>query len=256
MSSILSGDKRVEGGFGEVGSRVVGAIDDETISEEDIRLGRFRNATVEEYLVDWRYPMADYISFRRYWLRDFSYEAGVWRANAQGVVSQLKKRIGRLHKKRCGLELGAGYTCKADIVTRSVYYVEVATVTANYQLTIDTSDLVAKARFDYIATTYGNGTIFDDNWFNFGVCEFITGEGAGQRYSINDSSDPGNGVDKNVDLIQSPPFTIAAGDRVNLIVGCDRLFSTCRDKFSNAVNFGGYPTLPGTDKLLNNPAFV
>ena len=27
--------------------------------------------------------------------------------------------------------------------------------------------------------------------------------------------------------------------------GCDKLFTTCRDRFQNAVNFRGFPHMPG-----------
>lgn len=44
------------------------------------------------------------------------------------------------------------------------------------------------------------------------------------------------------------PFrTLQVGNQVQLFAGCDRTATTCRDKFSNIVNFGGHPLIP----LLN-----
>lgn len=34
------------------------------------------------------------------------------------------------------------------------------------------------------------------------------------------------------------------GDDVQIVAGCDRTVMTCRDKFSNVENFGGYPLIP------------
>jgi len=34
---------------------------------------------------------------------------------------------------------------------------------------------------------------------------------------------------------------------VTLTVGCDKSFSTCRDKFLNPLNFRGFPQMPGSD---------
>lgn len=46
-------------------------------------------------------------------------------------------------------------------------------------------------------------------------------------------------------LIVDVPFTtLAPGDVVNIVPGCDGLPTTCRDKFANIVNFGGHPDLP------------
>jgi uncharacterized phage protein (TIGR02218 family) len=41
------------------------------------------------------------------------------------------------------------------------------------------------------------------------------------------------------------PFTSAvAGDSISATAGCDRLRSTCKDKFNNLPNHGGYPWIP------------
>ncbi|MNL82394.1 hypothetical protein D3C87_2097670 [compost metagenome] len=34
---------------------------------------------------------------------------------------------------------------------------------------------------------------------------------------------------------------------MTVTVGCDKGFSTCRDRFANAVNFRGFPHMPGSD---------
>lgn len=42
-----------------------------------------------------------------------------------------------------------------------------------------------------------------------------------------------------------PP--IGAGDAFALVAGCDHSFATCKAKFANALNFRGFPHLPGND---------
>lgn len=32
--------------------------------------------------------------------------------------------------------------------------------------------------------------------------------------------------------------------------GCDKRFTTCRNKFGNGVNFRGFPHLPGNDFII------
>ena len=44
---------------------------------------------------------------------------------------------------------------------------------------------------------------------------------------------------------------IAAGDAFTLRAGCDKQFATCRAKFANAVNFRGFPHMPGDDFVLS-----
>jgi uncharacterized phage protein (TIGR02218 family) len=33
----------------------------------------------------------------------------------------------------------------------------------------------------------------------------------------------------------------------SVLAGCDKAFSTCKKKFDNALNFRGFPHLPGND---------
>ena len=35
-----------------------------------------------------------------------------------------------------------------------------------------------------------------------------------------------------------------------LTAGCDKRFSTCREKFANPLNFRGFPHMPGNDFAL------
>ncbi len=45
------------------------------------------------------------------------------------------------------------------------------------------------------------------------------------------------------------PFALAdsAGRRFIVTAGCDKQFATCQAKFANAVNFRGFPHMPGND---------
>ncbi len=47
------------------------------------------------------------------------------------------------------------------------------------------------------------------------------------------------------------PKPIQAGDALHHHGGCDKQLVTCRDRFSNAVNFGGFPQMPGNDFALS-----
>ena len=37
---------------------------------------------------------------------------------------------------------------------------------------------------------------------------------------------------------------ITTGETMSIFAGCDRTFETCKDKFSNGINFGGCPYIP------------
>ena len=62
--------------------------------------------------------------------------------------------------------------------------------------------------------------------------------------------------DSNVTAVHKAPGDFPggkAGDELTVTAGCDRRFSTCRAKFANAVNFRGFPHIPGNDFVLKAP---
>ena len=72
-----------------------------------------------------------------------------------------------------------------------------------------------------------------------GYLEFITGPCTGLRATVKNVT---NGV--LVELLFSAPQLPEEGDTVRIYQGCDRIHTTCRDKFSNLPNFRGYSYVP------------
>jgi Phage conserved hypothetical protein BR0599 len=48
----------------------------------------------------------------------------------------------------------------------------------------------------------------------------------------------------NVLTIFMPFSNLLVGETIQLVVGCDHTFTTCKAKFSNGRNFGGFPYIP------------
>ena len=57
----------------------------------------------------------------------------------------------------------------------------------------------------------------------------------------------------HMELWQAMAEPIVVGDAFTISAGCDKRFSTCRDRFDNAVNFRGFPHMPGNDFALSYP---
>ena len=55
------------------------------------------------------------------------------------------------------------------------------------------------------------------------------------------------GSPATLELWQPMAQPIAPGDTFIVTAGCDKRFATCRAKFDNAVNFRGFPHIPGND---------
>ncbi len=52
-----------------------------------------------------------------------------------------------------------------------------------------------------------------------------------------------------VTLWEAFPAKPENGTAATITLGCDKRFSTCRDRLGNAENFRGFPSIPGTDTL-------
>ena len=57
-----------------------------------------------------------------------------------------------------------------------------------------------------------------------------------------------------LELWQPMARAVEASDRFHITAGCDKQFSTCQEKFGNALNFRGFPHMPGNDFALSYPS--
>ena len=84
-----------------------------------------------------------------------------------------------------------------------------------------------------------------DGWCTRGLLRFTSGANAGQSVEIR-SHAVRDGV-VSIELWQEPARAMSEGDTVTVTAGCDKQLETCRTKFGNAVNFRGFPHMPGND---------
>ena len=54
-----------------------------------------------------------------------------------------------------------------------------------------------------------------------------------------------------VTLWKAMPGDVVAGDTFDIFAGCDKQFATCKSKYSNHLNFRGFPHIPGPDFALS-----
>lgn len=77
-----------------------------------------------------------------------------------------------------------------------------------------------------------------------------TSTGSGSLYAFGDIEHVTTGERRmviaqlgNVLTLNAPFVAAHVGDSVNIAPGCDHTVQTCRDKFSNVINFGGHPQM-------------
>lgn len=85
--------------------------------------------------------------------------------------------------------------------------------------------------------------------FNYGLLTWTSGLNNGLSMEVKDY----DGDAKRFQLVNSMPFTIQVGDTYSVFQGCDKRFETCETTFNNAINFRGFPLIPGMDQIHRIP---
>ncbi|PZX17706.1 putative phage protein (TIGR02218 family) [Palleronia aestuarii] len=213
-------------------SEALGVISDTGIREEDIAAGRFDGARVSSWLVNWADPRMRALQFRGT-LGEIERAGGAFKAELRGLTETLNAPQGLTYQSVCSTILG-DERCRVDL-SRPAYSTEAAIVA------IQAEKIIALGPLDGYAP----------RWFERGRLVVLSGASKGDVALVK--NDRGTGSARRIEIWESLRGGIAAGDRVRIEAGCDRREETCREKFSNMVNFRGFPHLPGEDWLMAYP---
>lgn len=216
-------------GFAVGGMEVLGALASDRLDPDDLAAGLFDNAEVSVHLVNWSTPSERYL-LRVGRLGEVTREDGTFRAEIRGLAAALDETRGRAFRPTCDADLGDS-RCGVDLDDPA--YRGTAMVTAaNDRRRFTTSGLsdFAKGRFARGRLTWTSGA-------NVGR----TAEVRTHRKELGEAV---------IELWQPMHDAIEAGDGFVVTAGCDKRFSTCREKFANGINFRGFPHMPGNDFAL------
>lgn len=102
----------------------------------------------------------------------------------------------------------------------------------------------ANAQTMIVTDISSNGTTItvDANTFTAGHCiagEMVWEDGGQRRMIISNSGNTFN--------ISSRFSGLAIGSEIECTRGCDHSFTMCKNRFSNGINFGGFPFIPQTN---------
>ena len=213
------------------GHDVAGAFALDGLDEDDLAAGLWDNAAVTVWLVNWQ-DTGERLEIARGNLGEVTREDDAFRVEIRSPGHQLDQTQGRMFSRFCDADLGGG-RCGVDL--------DVAAYTASGEV----SDTDGHRRI----TASGIHT-FKDGWFTHGLLTWISGENAGASVEVKAHT---RGTRVTLSFWQATARPIADGDAFTIRAGCDKLFSTCVDKFDNAVRFRGFPHMPGNDFVLSYP---
>jgi uncharacterized phage protein (TIGR02218 family) len=197
------------------------------ISEEDINGGMLDFAEVRVQIVNYEDLSLGGLWVARGYVGQITVKNDQYVAELRGLSQIAAQNILELYSAGCRFDLGSR-RCQKDVSVGPFF------VTGS--ITSITTD-----RVKFVDTVRTEAT----GYFDYGKITFRTGNNAGIGMEVRTYT---NG-DTSIELWQPMPFTFTVGDTYELVAGCDKTLETCRDKFDNLINHGGFPHLPGEDEL-------
>jgi uncharacterized phage protein (TIGR02218 family) len=219
-------------GLAVTGSDISGALNADELTEADLAAGRYDAAAIEVFIVDWSDPTLKVLLAKGV-LGEVRRAGAAFTAELRSLTHRLAEDFGRLYTATCNADLGDA-RCTIDLTSAA----------------FRGSGTVASLDGAAIFRATGLDT-FAEGAFSAGKVTFTSGANDGLAVEVKSHRVDVGGV--SIELWQQMPEPIAAGDTFTITAGCDKRFATCRDRFNNAVNFRGFPHIPGNDFVVTIP---
>ena len=207
-----------------------GALSSERLSEASLKAGEFDNASVEVFRVNWQAP-DQRILLRKGHLGEVTHGGVGFTAEVRGLAHVLNQPKGRVFQFGCDAVLGDA-RCTVNLETAA--YRSSGTI-----LAVEENRRLIVVGLD----------AYDDGWFARGVLTWTTGNSAGRSAEVKFHRKSSTQV--LIELWREMALAVVDGDDFLIKAGCDKQFSTCQQKFVNAVNYRGFPHIPGDDFVLS-----
>ena len=206
-----------------------GVLTSDRITETDILDGRWDNAAVELWRVNWA-DTGQRVLLRRGAVGQIRRGRMAFVVEVRSLAHVLGQTVGRTFQAGCDARLG---DARCDINLENAIYKGTGVVT----------DLLRDRAF--MASGLAG---FNAGWFTFGTITWTSGANAGRiaEVLVHGLTD----AIATLTLLEAPVRAIVEGDSFIARAGCDKRLATCNAKFANVANFRGFPNIPGQDAVL------
>lgn len=212
---------------------VHGALSSASLNESDLAAGLYDDAQIEIWRVNWS-DISQRVLMRKGNLGEVKRGKSAFAAEMRGLAHILNQPVGRAY----------GYSCDADLGD--------ARCTVNLADPAFSATGAVLAVIDARRFAVAGLSAFAGAWFAGGKLTWASGANAGRAMEVKRHGLAAGLV--TLELWQAMSEAVAAGDAFAISAGCDKQFATCKNKFANAVNFRGYPYMPGNDAVTSYPA--
>lgn len=206
--------------------QIEGAISSDYISDQDILAGKYDEAKIKIFRVNYENPNQKKTTLMSGSIGKILISGNKFIATINGISEKTQQQIVDTFSPSCRAHF-CDHLCK----------LQASDFTAQGRVT---DVIIDKRKFT------DNSLSMPKNYYKNGLITFVCGGNKGISIEVKAS-------DVNeVELFLSAPYEINCGDKYHITAGCDKLFTTCANKFNNTINFRGEPHMPGTNKLLQS----
>jgi len=208
---------------------VSGVFSSAALTDTDLELGRYDDARLTIFRVNW----AD-VSMGKQHLASgiigrVTRTDSAFSAELRGLKHRLQRQATAIFSPHCRARLG-DKKCRVNL--------------AQHQHRMQVVAQTGPTTFTLSDPALPDGTL------NYGTLRWLDGPLTGQDSVILSQT----GMTIDLDAPVKEALTLPLDVRVT--AGCDKRLATCRDVFSNALNYRGEPYVPGVDSLLNYPGLA
>lgn len=221
-----------------------GLIDDDDISEADLRLGFFENANVDLFLAYWADSHIKILPMRTSWVGEIQMDGPKFKVDLRGIAQRLSQTFIQATSLECRWTFADGGEDGSAVHIRAGSNCGCGLTEADW------TDTYTITSLENTYDTFNCGGIPVENYeyyYQWGKCRFTSGENSGVVMEVLYH------FGEQIKLFLPVPYPIQIGDTIELVAGCDKSYSTCGDKFDNKPRFGGEPFLAGTDFITRYP---
>ena len=190
--------------------------------ESDLRGGKFDSATIEVGWTSWAHPEYGKLVTFTGQLGEISWTEEGFKADIVSFMKNLAKNIGIVFTANCRHTMYS--TPKPGLIGS-------CGINPSAYTSSGTTGSVIIPKWKFNVGDLGK----PDGYFSNGSITFTSGLNNGLSTVVKSYS---NGV---IELYLPTAFVIAPGTTFTIRAGCDKTLETCKNKFGNAINFGGFP---------------
>lgn len=203
-----------------------------TFTEGEVNSGYLDGALIELLLVNWA-DTTQFYTLIKGSLGQVERSKNEFKVELRSTKDLFKKNTGRVYSSTCDALLGDA-RCTKNVTTSQFRATAIAVTSVSNNLFIKVASALSS---------------FSSGWFNNGVVAFTSGANAGKSFAVRSNSK--TGTEHLIELWQRPFGDVLAGDLFTVTAGCNKDLATCTNKFSNTVNFRGFPYIPTSERVTS-----